>query len=576
MASQKVIDLSKSELISNLWVYICPMDLSGLDGITRRTLNPLEILLVGVLSIILSPSFVGRFLVFFSIMIAFFALNTLIDILEYFFLSIVVVTLGLLIVSAIDLPYKLRGAQIGIAVLTICAMFVFYVFKKNPASMRQLHIADAQSITTASTVFGLTVLTLLWSIKTNPLTALTHLFPEDNAGWLIVARTSVDKDAAVGEFLGGGNSPIVGVLSSVLSLITKNANDLQFTPSFKTLLIVQNSYIITIFYSSYLSGKIVSRVQSRSGKFTWPQLILPSCSSVFTFGLLSAAFIEYGHLSFILSVMFGLSFIYSQTNQEDPAVKNSISNLDYLRILGFGLAWWPMLPISCSMIICLFYWNYKESRDKSIKSLQRFIAIPIVSFALVAAYFAYRSVFKTGFSFSWPTQSDGGVLPLNGQLVILLIILIFLTLISPLNKNFSFPISRFGRLFFIMVIIFFGFLRITNEINVGYQSYGSRKTLFLLFVLTVPLFFYFIEQSIKQVTAPLESFIICLGALLIMLSSTIGFRYFKEPSTGNSETGYAEYLTNALDRNPSSLILCVNSDPLQTDLGYYCNSFDLW
>ena len=375
----------------------------------------------------------------------------------------------------------------------------------------------------------------------------------------------------MGEFLGGGNSPIVGVLSSVLSLITKNANDLLFTPSFKTLLIVQNSYIITIFYSSYLSGKIVSRVQYRSGKFTWPQLILPSCSSVFTFGLLSAAFIEYGHLSFILSVMFGLSFIYSQTNQEDLAVKNSISNLDYLRILGFGLAWWPMLPISCSMIICLFYWNYKESRDKSIKSLQRFIAIPIVTFALVAAYFAYRSVFKTGFSFSWPTQSDGGVLPLNGQLVILLIILIFLTLISPLNKNFSFPISRFGRLFFIMVIVFFGFLRITNEINVGYQSYGSRKTLFLLFVLTVPLFFYFFEQSIKRVTAPLESFIICLGALLIMLSSTIGFRYFKEPSTGNSSTGYAEYLTNALDRNPSALILCVNSDPLQADLGYYCN-----
>jgi hypothetical protein len=465
----------------------------------------------------------------------------------------------------------LSGTQVGVAVLAIWATFVLCDRQKDPVNLRRMRIADARSITTASTVFGLTVLTLLWSVKTNPLSALTHLFPEDNAGWLIVATASVGKGVTAEGFVGGGNSPIVGVLSSVLSLITKYENDLKFTSSFKSLLIVQNAYIITILYSSYLSGKIASRVIARSEKFAWWQAILPSCSSVFTFSLLSAAFIEYGHLSFILSAMFGLTFIYSQTKWDGLPGKSSGSKRDYLRLLGFGLAWWPMLPISCLMILCLFFWNIKENRDKPIKPLQRFSEMLAILLTLISAYFAYRSVFKTGFSFAWPTQSDGGVLPLNGLLVIVLTILIFSSLISPRNQRFKFPISRFGRLFFLIVIVFYGFLRITNEFNVGYQSYGSRKTLFLLLVLTVPVFFFFLAQIIDHVTAPLEYLIICLGVLLIMLSSTTGFRYFKEPSTGNSTTGYAEYLTDALEHNPNSLILCVNSDPLQADLGYYCN-----
>ena len=546
------------------------MQVLGVKNLLKQV-NPAELLLAVTVAMTLSSSFLGSLLVCAILVIGTVISRGLVNALECLYISIVLVAITLLIVSSTGFSYGFNGSEIGSVVLMVWTALIIYERWNAPTIENQYQIRGIPTLATTSTVVGLSLLSLLWSRKTTPLTALTHLFPEDNAGWLSVARMSVNGNASAADFIGGGNSPIVGVLSSLLNVVTNLDIKSNISTSFEAMILIQNSYIITILFSSYLAGKIVLETQIQAVGFSWSRILLPSCSSVFTFSLLSVAFIEFGHLSFVLSSMFGLMFISSQTKQGVVLGDGQHSKLDFLRLLGFGLAWWPMIPVVCAIYLYFTFKKLETNRNKVFSFHQNLNDVSLLLIVITSSYFAYRSVFKSGFSFTWPTQSDGGVFFINGQLTIGLTILIFLGLITANNHRFRFPISKLGRAFFISIIVFWGILRLTNDLDVGYQTYGSRKTLFLLFVLTVPVFFHFIAQLIYRTTSLLESVILCVGILMMVLSSTTGFQYFKEPSIGNSNSSYSVFLTEALRRYPNSLILCVNADPMQSDSGYYCN-----
>jgi hypothetical protein len=388
---------------------------------------------------------------------------------------------------------------------------------------------------------------------------------EDNSRWIMAAtQLSPYSDGSVRPGSSAGGGYLLDYLIGIIRFVTVGGNSKANSDPATAYLVVVNIYYVVLLvsfvliaaYAFYFLREFVSKQNS----------YLASAGVVFLlFPTLSIVFVNYGHLSLLVAILFFWATCFLLLLETTNTNKNTrLSLASALISLGIMGGWWPAIPITVSILLFTLFRVSGQLKYASVRWTKYLLPLGLV-FLLYFPLKGIRPLSNMRVFYS----ATGGVIPFTNLNSLLCVLgLAFVTYV--LTNYSSNSLTVHPMVFPFVISGLYAFFLIFSSEFVGPNftaAYSAQKVLAFFVIGTSPLIIVSIMAFLSK-NLHVKSGV--FGVLLTYLFSMICFGSHWNFPQKISQPIWSQTLIDIVRKYPGSPIVCASSQEALRGDAYIC------
>jgi hypothetical protein len=390
---------------------------------------------------------------------------------------------------------------------------------------------------------------------------------EDNGRWIMAAsQMSSYSGLGVRPDSSAGGGYLLDYFISVVRFITVGGNTKLDSDPTTSYLVVANSYYVALLVTFVVVASFSSNFLKNFGAKKY-SLIAPMGLLFFLSQQMFRFFINYGHLSFLVAIPF--FWITCYLLLIDSVESNSsfrITCLAGIASLGIMGAWWPLIPITISVLIFVLLFHYFQLSLKTSVFVKFFSVCLLISPLVIPLIIGDKSIsrFRTFYS------ANGGAAKYNEVHALLCFLglacfVYFLSEVIPNRPRVNLLVFPFGSLGLYAIFLLLSSQFVGPNYAPGYSAF---KVFSLFVLLTAPLL---LITGISLIFRTFSVGATLLSVLFVCVLTGISFGWEQNFPRPITQPTWGQTLIDVVRKYPGSPIVCATSQEGARLEAYTCS-----